>query len=422
MKHQRPFYRRLLSFGYHNYKKLPRLPYMIFALPFSFLIILLFPFYRIKLIRLCSNRIGHFAMNTELLLCYLDELKKTEKRTAYYFYLISGPICNQQLLSMWKRVMTILPFPKLIGEIDAVLRYFLGEKYKSSKLANFETGSGNEDIDGHFKKYPTHLFFTKDELQQGQRLLSEMGLSEKSKWVCLLVRDETYLSTLYPDRDWSYSAYRNARIENFTAAALYLANQGYTVLRMGKAVGQRFDVDHPNVIDYANSPFRSDFADIFLTAHCHFFISTSAGLDGVAQSFRKPLLCVNVAPFDNQLQYWYPCELFITKKIYDTIAESYLPLQYVENQINQNMHFLKSFQSHWQLHDNTSEEILDAVMEMNNLVISEKKEINENVFHSLLKQSIKLMMIPQRETLRKQVEKFYVRVGSDFWEKNKQLF
>lgn len=422
MKQQRAFHRRLLSFGYRQYKKLPRLPYVICAIPISFLLTLLFPVYRIKFIRLCSNRIGHFAMNTELLLCYLDELKKTEKRTSYYFYLISGPICNQQLLLMWKRLISIIPFAKLMHEINNIMLIFLGRKYKSFQLANFETGAGNEDIDGDFKKHPAHLFFTDGEQKKGQQLLSNMGLSSQSKYVCLLVRDETYLSTLYPDRDWSYSAYRNARIENFSAAALYLADQGYTVLRMGKAVGQHFNVDHPNVIDYANSQFRSDFADIYLTAHCDFFISTSAGLDGVAQVFRKPLLCVNVAPFGDQLQFWYPCELFITKKIYDSVSKTYLPLQHVENHIHPDEHFMKSFQPHWQLHDNTPEEILAAVIEMHALVTSEKKETAGNSFHTLLDKPIQLTMIPQREKLRTNIEKFYVRIGSDFWEKNKNMF
>ncbi|MCH9689114.1 MAG: TIGR04372 family glycosyltransferase, partial [Gammaproteobacteria bacterium] len=50
------------------------------------------------------------------------------------------------------------------------------------------------------------------------------------------------------------------------------------------------------------------------TAHCNFFISTSTGLDSVAQMFKRPVLLTNIA-LPAELQSWYPHYLFIPKQL-----------------------------------------------------------------------------------------------------------
>ena len=61
--------------------------------------------------------------------------------------------------------------------------------------------------------------------------------------------------------------------EQFQQVAIALAEKGYWVFRMGKAVEDVFNVEHPRVIDYAQSNERSDFLDIWLMANCYFCIT-----------------------------------------------------------------------------------------------------------------------------------------------------
>src|SRR3990167_524772 len=397
-------------------KKIPQAPFFLLSMPFTLILIMAFPFVKIKFIRLCSNRIGHYAMNTELLLCYLDEIKNNEKNIKYYFYLLDAPVCNNQLHTMWKRMIFIVPFTKLISKIDLSLLFIFGSRYKNSALKKFEMSQGNQDINGYFKKYTPHLSFINDEIKRGENLLLQLGIPKGASFVCLYARDATYLNTVYPKNDWSYHFYRDCNIHNFSTAALYLANKGYYVVRMGKVVASAFEVDHPNIIDYSTNQLRSDFGDIYITAQCKFFISTSAGLDGIAQIFRKPILFVNVAPFKNQLQFWYPCEYFITKKFFDKTKNACLSAQYIEEKIKNHGNLQKLFvENNWEILENSADEILQATIEMENYFSHTDMKYSENPFHVLLKKSLTLSIIPERDFLKFNVEKFYIKPCDQFW-------
>src|SRR3990167_794205 len=420
---KRALTKRIFGLSLRTIKKLPHFPFLFIALPCSLFLILIFPFVKIKFIRLCSDRIGHYAMNTELLLCHLDEIKRKEKKVKYFFYLLNAPICNVQLHIMWKRVIRILPFTKIIMQVDNVMQFIFRDKYKNSALKKFETGAGNEDVEGYFKKFNTHLSFTNIELQRGRQLLLTLGIPIGARYVCLYVRDATYLSRHYPKKDWSYHFYRDCDIQNFSKAALYLANKGYYVIRMGKAVAKAFNIKNPKIIDYAKNQLRSDFLDIYLTAHCQFFISTSAGLDGVAQIFRKPILFVNVAPLQHQLQYWYPCNLFIIKNIFDKTKNHFISLKELDRKILGIHNLNKTFEeNNWEIVDNNADEILEAVSEMESFIFRQEYKEKNNPFRSLLENSLTFSMLPHRHLLRSDPEKFYIKMCDQFWLRNQFLF
>lgn len=393
------------------------------SLPFTLIIILLFPIIKIRLVRLCSNRIGHYALNTELLLCYLDNKKSSEKNVKYIFYIIDAPVCNDQLHLMWKRIIPIFPLSKIAEQINATLLFIFGNKYKPPALKIFETSYGNEDQNGIFQKQPTHLFFTDAELQKGNKLLSDLGMQVGARWVCLFARDSTYLTKYFPGRDWSYHDYRDCDIRHFAKAALFLANKGYVVLRMGKSVAQPFQINHPNVIDYANHALRSDFADIYLAAKCEFMISTSSGLDGVTQIFRRPLVYVDVAPFSRQLQYWFPGELFITKKIFDKTKQRFVSFKEINTMLTIEIDPRKKLNElNWVVIENNEDDIFDVVEEMEERITEKLGKKTNDLFYQLLEKSHSFPMIENFNFLKYNLENFYIRMGSQFLEKNNALF
>ena len=126
-------------------------------------------------------------------------------------------------------------------------------------------------------------------------MLKKFGLSEKDKFVCLIVRDATYLNTKFPYQDWSYWNFRDFDVDNFLLTAEELVKRGYFVFRMGKYVSKPIKSKNPKIIDYANSDLSSDFMDIYLAAKCTCFISAGSGFYGVPYVFRKPLVII-VAP------------------------------------------------------------------------------------------------------------------------------
>lgn len=417
MVNRRPLYRRILSLSLRIIKRIPKTPYFLASLPFTLVLILLFPVVKIKLIRLCSDRIGHYALNTEFLLCYLDEMKQVDKKTKYVFYTIDAPISNQQLHIMWKRILPFFALPNIAEQVNAAMLFFFGDKYKNNSLSIFEKSIGCQDPQGFLKRYAAHLHFTDAELQRGAELLSNLGIQEGNQFVCLFARDSAYLKTYFPNRDWSYHDYRDCHIENFEKAALFLANQGFFVLRMGKAVSKAFNVNHSNIIDYANHPLRSDFADIYLAAHCHFMISTSSGLDGVAQIFRRPILFVNIAPFNRQLQYWYPCELFIVKKIFDQVKQRYVSLSEINSMLLiENDPRKKLNELNWIVIENNADEILSAVQEMVSVIDKKSSKKTTDQFYRLLQESLSFPMIANYDLLKMNLDSFYIRMGTQFLE------
>lgn len=336
---------------------------------------------KIILVRLFSSRIGHYAHNTELLLCALDGRDYTEK---FLFYNTPGePICNKQLYWMWKRVIWILPFPAIFSEADKWLKLILKDVYKNNEIKKiFESASsGGHDKWNYLEKYTKgHLVFTAKEERLGNKLLQDLGIKEGSKFICLLMRDSGYLQHHLPNNDWSYHNYRDVEVNKYQLAAQFLANKGFYVVRMGKQVKDKFDISHPRIIDYATHSLRSDFLDIYLSAHCYFMLSTSCGLDSVAQIFRRPLLITDF-PLTELKPYFY-WKVFIFKKIFDTKNDKFVSIEEIFQQrelFNDKRAMVKAWQEKgWRFIDNSPEEIVEAVDEMLQRLENNWRDSEEN--------------------------------------------
>ncbi|OGT38000.1 MAG: hypothetical protein A3F11_03250 [Gammaproteobacteria bacterium RIFCSPHIGHO2_12_FULL_37_14] len=340
------------------------------SFPIAIALVLIRPIIKVRLICLFSARIGHYALNTELMLCTFEADKHSCRRQINLFYTQCGAdICNRQLHKMWKRVIPITPFPVMAYQIDRLSGLILGDSYGNDEIKKiFEHPIGARDKDGLFKKTKPHLYFTDEEELQGRQLMEQLGVPRDAHIVCLLVRDSKYLNHHLPDSDWSYQNYRDADIENYKKTALFLAEKGYYLLRMGKWVDKAFNVGHPKVIDYANHPLRSDFMDIYLSSQCDFFISTATGLDSVATIFRKPIIFTDLAQLF-LLPTFYPIKLFIPKKLVDINSGHYLPLKEMINILLKPDNKDKIIpqvlrEEEVKFIGNTPEEILSVVMEM----------------------------------------------------------
>ena len=166
---------------------------------------------------------------------------------------------------------------------------------------------------------------------------------------------------------------------------------------------------------------RSDFADIYLVAHCEFFISTPSGLDGMAQIFRKPLLLVNLSPaVKDGLDYWYPSRLFTIKKIFDKTRNQFVPWQEFDNALQQADNLQTMLERlNWVVVENNEDEILEAVREMEDTFDKEPTlDKTPNFMHELLKTQLPLLIVSGRDVLRENPEKFYIRMCSQFFKEN----
>ena len=216
----------------------------------------------------------------------------------------------------------------------------------------------------------------------------------------MLCRDPAYVNNLYTKTyDLAFNHYgddsdfRYADIENFKLVSKYLTDQGYYVFRMGKNVSKPFSINSKRFIDYASLDEKSDFLDIFLSSHCHMFISTGAGLDVVAQVFNKPIVLVNCAQVawtrsSNKKQ------LTIYKHFVDKKNRKKLTLSEVfKNNLALLDHSESFKKKNIDLIENNSEDIKDAVRDMlelmdNNYELDDKKKFLHAQYWSLFKKNI----------------------------------
>lgn len=337
---------------------LPILVMLPAAIPAAVLLRLMKPWLLVRLGPLVSTRLGHFAANTELYFCEKDaNINRPAQRHVDLFYM-TKPICNQQLATMWGRVLKIWP------------AWILGPIYWTNRLipgGDAHTVRNNiqhdRDVLNLFDRFPPHLAFTEDELDRGEAGLRAMGIPVDARFVCLTVRDDAYLSS-HVRGDYSYHSYRDSNVQNYVKAAEELAEKGFFVIRMGARVRAAMNSRHPRVIDYATNGMRSDFMDIYLGAKCAFCVSVGTGFDAVPYIFRRPIAYVNMVPvgyfftFSNKF-------IGIFKHHYNLSANRMLSLREIfACDVGFCLHTSCYTSKEIVLIENTPEEICDLVCEM----------------------------------------------------------
>ncbi len=271
--------------------KIKQDPILILTLPIALILTLFFiairPFFLIKIGLLHSDRIGHFALNTELYIC---EKLYFNKKGVDFFYYPTKP-CNTQLAKIIERNLVVIP--KIIARpFDLIFRKF--EFLNAHRTRNLK---GDYDVHNLIDKFPTQLNFTNEEYKEGNKILKKHGY-ENQKIVLFIIRDDSYLKSIYRSSKFvsNYHSHRDDNIKNYEDAMIYLAKKGYLVLRMGKKVKKKISIRHKNIVDYPFCKFKSDFMDIFLAKKCFFGVTNLTGYDALFVIFRKPMLCLGSLP------------------------------------------------------------------------------------------------------------------------------
>jgi putative glycosyltransferase (TIGR04372 family) len=337
---------------------------------FVILIIVLRPFIIVYLAPLQSSRVGHFVLDTEILLARLSQMKKVKKRVLV-LWIPESVIVNSCVFEVWQKKLRVLKFSRISSAILLTAVYF-------EKLTKFQITLRFEGWDGYLgyasllEKHPPIFEMSDEDQNECETILHNLGFDTNKEWVCILARDDGYLKQMHPDYNWDFNSYRNSNIETYLEAAEFLAKEGLMVFRMGQSVEKRFKSSSSNlVIDYANSSWRSDKLDVYLSAKSKFFISSSTGLDAIAYALRKPIVTVNLAQPLSAI-YTKPNHLFILKKFMH--ENSFISIrQYydfgskkhgftVDNPRHLRSQDLEKLKI--KVIDNSSEEILSATKEM----------------------------------------------------------
>lgn len=355
--------------------------------------------------QLLSHRIGHYAANTEVYLCRRDTFPADRKFVDLFYN--SEPVSNEQLHRMWKRVITINPFIRYLYRFTFLVPGGSEHRLQMGGFLDRDTGALMADT-------LPHLAFTPEETVSGSESLKNMGVSDGTPFICFHARDPVYLSRKYPQYDWSYHDYRNSEINSFLPGVEELVKRGYRALRMGSLVGQQLRTDNPGIIDYASDGSRSEFLDVFLSAHCRFFLSTGTGLDAIPMVFRRPIVYVNFAPVEYVASYVRD-SLTIFKKYWLVGEQRFMTFREIIASGAGRFMDSADFARHGiELRENTPDEIRDVILEMDERLNGTWREGEED--EELQRRFWSL--IPQSE-LNSVVK---ARIGAQYLRSNRHLF
>lgn len=314
------------------------------------------PFVLIRFGPLRSDRIGHFAPETELYLCEREQGIHGDKALDLFYY--NGKICNRQLAKMWSRTIFVT---KLARWPDILNRHIPGG---GQHVIPRRTTSGQYDIHGVLEDTPARLSFSQEEEQSGLQALERMGIPNGAPFVCFAARDTAYMRAIYPRYDFRYHDYRNSSIDNYLNAAKAMVNRGYFAIRMGAAVAAQLDASCPRIIDYAGNGNRSDFLDIYLAAKCRMFIGSADGIIGIPLIFRRPIIMVNFVPHGD-IWSWSQDFLGIPKKLWLQRESRFMTFREI---FDSEVHLFLDTEQYEQLGievvENTPEEIAAVAVEM----------------------------------------------------------
>jgi putative glycosyltransferase (TIGR04372 family) len=143
----------------------------------------------------------------------------------------------------------------------------------------------------------------------------------------------------------------------------------------------------PQVFDYALSPLKSDWLDVYLCASCRFFLGDTSGLFNVAGAFGRKSVLTNTAPLISAFSP-FPGDLAIPKQMFRdgrplTFAEGFSPeigrLRLAPEFEKANISFV----------NNSKEEIANLVREAfdileGNLIYTTEDELLQSHLHALV--------------------------------------
>ena len=334
-----------------------RLLLVIIAIPPVLFVRLIQPFIWIRFGPIRSDVFGHHVFDPEY---YLTERELVKSKSIDCFYFQTKILPNKHWPLMLHRYLRINPIFEYLDRANQLIPG--GDKHYKPIVY-----PGSRDIKGYLCKTKPHINFTSEENNQGRQFLERLGMNSSDRFVCLIARDKAYKNARLDgrNRDWSYHNYRDSDIKTYEDAALALADKGYWVFRMGKIVQESFKANHPRIIDYTNTKYRSDFLDIWLMSNCFYSISTACGLDSISQVNRISICFVNALPLGHINTTSNPFSIWLPKNV---IWEKNKKPLTLKEQINTGiigfLHSEDYKNAKVELVDNLPEEITDTVLEL----------------------------------------------------------
>lgn len=326
---------------------------------------------QIRLHKLWSTRIGEYIVRY---LAIVEDSKENEKKGILDLFVLSDCINHNERLSiiMGRNI-------HIIDKTNIDMWMYILYRFPKVAFSKYWNTYAYKKKDRIFDAENTVQYFrlTQKEKQEAQYKKEMMGL--QGSFVCVSCRDAAYLETILPTIDCHYHDFRDSDINKFASSADYLSRKGISVVRMGRFVKNRVEFD--NCIDYAND-YYDELLDIILAKDCKFYVGDSSGIVWLPMVLNRPIALRNWIPvfLDSETLPYNPHNLLIFKKYFSKNENRFLSVKEmmeIEKKVKYNGNLYEQYGI--EVVENSEEEILDLVMEMNARLDGEWIETPEDI-------------------------------------------
>ena len=302
------------------------------------------------------DRIGHLCVEPD---CFIKEGALGMRPRYFGVALIPRySAANQALLALWSRQLTVVTSTVWYRMLRPFLN-FSRTRYDTHQYAvAIDSTAHCATIYAKWADRPPLLRMSEMDQRRGLDCLEKMGLPANAWFICVHSRDGAY-----SPGDEHLHSYRNSDIETYILAMKAITERGGWCIRVGERSSKplpQFD----GVIDYANSPFKSDSMDVFLCANCRFFLGNSSGLYLLASIFGVHTALANLIPVSASLPVSRG-DLGIHKILRSRKTGQLLNYREILGSPVGNFRFTSQYEGHGiLLEDNSAEDIRDLAVEM----------------------------------------------------------
>lgn len=243
---------------------------------------------RIRLPDFFLDRIGHLLVEPD---CFVKEhLLKIGRLPKAMMLAPRGRTANQAAAKYWSKYFTVVENPILV-KLLRPLQSHPWTKFSTRRyvVAIYQTADAYQ-INADWGRRPPLLKLEQSDIERGHDVLRLMGVPKEAWYVCIHAREG-----LYSPQDEELHSFRNTPIGDLEKAIAFVVSQGGFCIRMGDAT-MRPAPKFPGLIDYAVSPYKQDWMDLFLSATCKFFLGSNSGAYQMATVLGRPSALVNMAP------------------------------------------------------------------------------------------------------------------------------
>lgn len=312
--------------------------------------------------------LGHCAMETDLFI-KMGILGWREPFEG--ILLVDGPVANPCLLNYWKRYIKVVEDPALVRDLKPLCKWLQSDTYyinmPDGQVAVSQEAMPAVQIEWERQGRAPLLKLDHDHAYRGKAVLKAIGIPPDAWFVCMHARE----SGFHNDANSQTGYFRNVDINSYRLAIDLIRSMGGWVVRMGESSVKPLPA-MDGVFDYACSPHKSDWMDVFLSASCLFFLGSTSGLMNLPSVFGVPCALTNwTALFSLPC---FPHDLFITKRFWNKAENRFIPWNEMARPPYSEAMDDELRTMGLQMIDNTPEEIADLAKEMLNRRLGKYEE------------------------------------------------